>query len=247
MKAMRIFSAVVLGTLTLACAGGAVVALVRGQYLTSLAALSGAVFWVVPPAVSRLMPNVIAWGQTTSTGTTVRADKRVEALLLVGAASGLLATGTLGALGFMNKLPFSLPPDMAPISGIVFFGPAAVFLVGLGLIARHRGSGYIRLTPDGFKFVGGFSTSTGAWAETIAVTNEVSADVLAPSPLVMVMADGGRRMIKQSALYTPDGQAILQFVQFYWQSADSRTELTDGRAVERLHAVQLRSKCDRST
>lgn len=245
MKAMRVFSAVVLGTLTLACAGGAVVALARGQYLASLAALSGAVFWLAPPAASRLMPNVVAWGQTTSEGTTVRADKRVEALLLVGMVSGLLATSTLGALGFMNKLPFSLPPDMAPISGIVFFGPAAVFLVVLGLIAHNRGSGYIRLTADGFKFVEFFSTSTGEWAEVIAVTNEVSADVLAPSPLVMVMTNGERRMIKQSALYTPGGQAILQFVQFYLREPQLRSELADGRAVERLHAVQLRSRCDR--
>ncbi|OBB09901.1 hypothetical protein A5761_28575 [Mycolicibacterium setense] len=243
---MRIFSAVVLGTLALACACWAVVALVRGQYLTSLAALSGAVFWLAPPAASFLMPNVVAWGRTTTEGTTIRADNRLEALLLVAMTSGLLAVGALGTLGFMNKLPFSLPPDMAPISGIVFFGPAAGFLVALGLIARNRGSGYIRLTPDGFKFVEFFSTTTGDWAEVIAVTNEVSADVIAPSPLVMVMANDERRMIKQSAIYTPGGQAILQFVQFYLHQPQLRSELTDGRATERLQAVQLRSRYDQS-
>ncbi|WP_131811605.1 hypothetical protein [Mycolicibacterium peregrinum] len=238
MKAMRVFSAVVLGILTLACAGWAVVALTRGQYLTSLASFSGALFWLAPPAASVLMPNVVAWGQTTSEGTTVRADKRLEALLLVVMLSGFLATSTLGTLGFLNKLPFYLPSDMAPISGIVFFGPAAVFLVALGVIARNRGSGYIRLTPDGFKFVELFSTVSGDWAQVIAVTNEVPADVLAPSPIVMVMANGERRMIKQSSIYTPAGQAILQFVQFYWQNPEQRSELTDGRAVERLHTVQ---------
>lgn len=242
---MRFFSAVVLGTLALACAGWAVVALIRGQYLTALAALSGAAFWLAPPAASFLMPNVVAWGQTTSEGTTVRADKRLEALLLVVMTSGFLATGALGTLGFTNKLPFALPPDMAPISGIVFFGPAAVFLVALGLLAWHRGSGYIRLTTDGFKFVELFSTVAGEWAEVTAVTNEVPADVLAPSPIVMVMANGERRMIKQSAIYTPAGQAILQFVQFYWQNPEGRSELTDGRAVERLHSVQMRSRCER--
>ncbi|WP_131812949.1 hypothetical protein [Mycolicibacterium peregrinum] len=61
----------------------------------------------------------------------------------------------------------------------------------------------------------------------------------AKSPLVMAMAGGDFKLIKESSLYTPNGAALLQFLRFYWLHPDSRSELTDERALERLREVQL--------
>ncbi|WKG04391.1 hypothetical protein [Mycolicibacterium sp. HK-90] len=234
----------ILGLMALACAVWAILALLRGHYATALVAFGATIFWLAPLLLWCIMPSVVAWGQSDPQGTTVRVDKRADALLSICVLAGFLALGSVGVLGAMNKLDLPLPPDIGPMFAMAFLGPAAVFLVAVWLTARRGGIGYIRLTPDGFKFVEAFSTSAGEWAQVIDVTDKAPADFSARSPLVMVMADGEARIIKESALYSRDGEAIVQFVRFYWHHPENRAELTDGRALERLRAVQLGDRTD---
>lgn len=45
--------------------------------------------------------------------------------------------------------------------------------------------------------------------------------------------------------YTPKGTALIELVRFYWRHPEQRTELADGRALERLEVLQLHSVMDR--
>jgi hypothetical protein len=60
-----------------------------------------------------------------------------------------------------------------------------------------------------------------------------------PAAIVFVMSDETAPTISAGAM-TPDGIAVRELVRFYWQHADHRDELTDGRALERLNALDRR-------
>ena len=54
-----------------------------------------------------------------------------------------------------------------------------------------------------------------------------------PGSVVCVMSDDTAPTIAARS-FTPDGKALRELVRFYWQHPESRDELTDGAAVERL-------------
>lgn len=230
---------VILGGATLVCLLWAIATLLRGSYLTTFVALASALFWFAPLAVWIIMPGVVARGTADAAGTTIRPDGRVDALMLVCVVAGIVGLGSFGVLGSMNKLDIPLPPDIGPMYAFAFVGPAGMFLVALWLTVKRRGIGYVRLTLDGFEFVLAFSRKTGEWSQVTAVTGEAPDRPQAKSPLVMIMADGEKKMLDESALFTPGGRALLELMRFYWQHPECRTELTDGRALQRLHDTQL--------
>lgn len=228
-----------LGICAVACAAWAGFALFHGDYLTALIAVGATVFWLAPARVWQIMPTVVARGNCDGQGTTIRVDKRVDLLLFIGVIAGVLALGSAGVLGAMNKLSIPLPPDIGPMFAMAFIGPALVFAAALVLTVKRGGIGFVRLTADGFTFVEAFSTNSGEWSQVADIVDRAPDSVPAKSPLVMVMSDGNFKMIKESSLYSPNGAALLSFLRFYWLNPDSRSELTDGRGLERLGRVQL--------
>jgi hypothetical protein len=50
---------------------------------------------------------------------------------------------------------------------------------------------------------------------------------------MFVMSDDSAPTLAAGSI-TPDGSALRELVRFYWEHPESRDELTDGRAVERL-------------
>ncbi|MDV3125658.1 hypothetical protein M1247_12095 [Mycobacterium sp. 21AC1] len=238
MKAIRIFSMVALGLPTLASIAWAIVTLVHGEYLTTLVALGSGAFWFLGLLTWILLPTAVAWGISDATGTTIRIDKRIEAVVLLGVATGTVALGLLAGFGAAGKLAIPLPPDISRMYALVFAGPAVVCLLLVVVTLRRPGISRIRLTPTGFEFAEVFSTKAGAWSEVTDVTSVVPDDTAARSPLVMAMANDKARIVKDSALFTPDGRALLEFVRFYWQHPENRGELADGLALQRLQTVQ---------
>lgn len=239
MKALRVFSMALLGGAALFCVFWAIVALVQGSYSTALVALGGAVFVIAALSAWIIMPTVEPRGSADAAGTTVRIDARVDVLLFVCVVAGTIAMGSFSVLGAMGRLQLPLPKDIGSLYALVFLGPTGVFLVATWLTIRRRGMGYVRLTLDGFEFVEAFSAKRGAWSQVVGVTDEVPDGPQAKSPLVMLMADGRKVILKESALYTPGGRALLSLMRFYWQHPGDRAEFTDGRALERLHNIHV--------
>jgi hypothetical protein len=50
----------------------------------------------------------------------------------------------------------------------------------------------------------------------------------------MVMANGAKAAIGNGTQYSEDGDALREWVRFYWDNPAYRAEFTDGRALERL-------------
>ncbi|MFV8172009.1 hypothetical protein [Mycolicibacterium peregrinum] len=229
----------ILGICAVACAAWTGFAVLQGDYLTALIAVGATLFWLAPARVWQIMPTAIARGTCDAQETTIRVDKRVDILLFIGVIAGVFALGSAGVLGAMNRLFIPLPPDIGPMFAMAFIGPALVFAAALVLTVKRGGIGFIRLTTDGFTFVEAFSTSSGEWSQVVDIVDRAPDGVPAKSPLVMTMADGDFKMIKESSLYTPNGAALLKFLRFYWLNPANRSELTDDRALERLHQIQL--------
>ncbi|WP_166907495.1 hypothetical protein [Mycobacterium sp. DL440] len=118
------------------------IALFQGDYLTALIAVRATVFWLAPTRVWQIMPTVIARRTCDAQGTTIRVDKRVDILLFIGVIAGVLALGSAGALGAMNKLSIPLPPDIGPMFVMAFIGPALVFAAGLVPTVKRGGIGF---------------------------------------------------------------------------------------------------------
>lgn len=233
---------VALGLPTLASVAWAIFTLAHGEYLTTLVALGSGAFWFLGLLTWIMLPTAVAWGTSDITGTTIRIDKRIEAVVLSGVVTGTVALGLLAGLGAAGKLEIPLPPEIGRMYALVFTGPAVVCLLLVIVTLKRPGISRIRLTPSGFEFSEVFSTKGGAWSQVADITNVVPEGTAARSPLVFVMADGKARVIKDSALFTPDGRALLEFVRFYWQHPQNRGELTNDQAPERLRTMQLEAQ-----
>ena len=239
LKGLRVFAIAVLSSAALFCAVWAVVTLLRGHYLTTFVAVVGAVFALAPLRIWILMPHVVARGSVGAAGTVIRPDRRVDALMLVCLVAGTVGMGCFGVFGMMGKLDIPLPSEIARHYASIFIPPAVICLIALWLMALCRGIAYVRLTPDGFTFMEIFSAKRGEWSQVIDVTDEAPDRPQDKSPLVMHMANGEREILKESALYTPGGRALLELVRFYWEHPEDRAELSDGRALERLRNTQV--------
>ena len=110
-------------------------------------------------------------------------------------------------------------------------------LIGVPLLWRNfrRGSTkYLRLTPSGFELEEGWRSQSGDWDQVKDVTDAAPGQQTSTSgPVVFVMSDGSAPTIAAGSM-TPNGKALRELVRFYWQHPESRGELTDGRALERL-------------
>lgn len=242
MGAARVISMTVLAIPALACAAWMILTLVHGSYLTTLVALGATVFWFMPIVIWQIMPKFVAWGTFDSTGTTIRLDKRMDRLTLTNMFAGAIALGLLAALGGTAKLDIPLPPDIANLYSLVFAGPAIACLGLIGVILVRPGVCSVRLTPQGFEFAEAFTRKRGAWSEVVNMTDEAPAGVYANTPIVMVLAGGETKMLKEAMVFTPNASVLRALVQLYWQHPECRGELTDGQALERLRSEQLLGK-----
>lgn len=211
----------------------------RGSYPSCIGA-SGLVICLSAVLVAWIIkPNVMARATFNVAGTTIRPDHRVDKVTIVCLVAGAMSLGSLGVLGVTGNLDFPMPPDIARMYTLIFVVAAAGFFVAIGCVAWRRGIGYVRLTVDGFEFVETFRARRGEWSQVTAVTNENPGRRQDKSPLVMVMENGELTILSESAWYTPGGWALLELMRYYWQHPDYRVELSDGRAVERLHQTQV--------
>ncbi len=177
------------------------------------------------------------------TGTTLWPDPRLEAAIFIGLLAAMLAAALLGVLILTNDPDNyrSLVPDWPPAVGIAILAlavpPALAYLVAALL---RGGTSRIRLTPDGFEFANTFRTTSGSWQKVAGVT-----DVMPDQPrflwkpLGVAMIDGTHRVLAAPGKYTPHTAVLVGCLRSYWQNPYARSELTDQRAPQRLHAARL--------
>lgn len=102
------------------------------------------------------------------------------------------------------------------------------------LTVRRGSTKYLRLTPAGYDMAESYKPERGGWDEIADITGVVPESYRqVPNPLVLVKRDGTAAVFGAGST-TPGGSELRELVRFYWQHPESRGELTNGRALERL-------------
>lgn len=171
-----------------------------------------------------------------STGTQLRADKRIENNLRRFIVAGGLSTWLMFLTWLFGVLylPFDVGQHVFPLCA----GAAAAVLTWCWIKLRRQGSlSYLTLTPQGFEFSTLREPKTGKWDEVENIADKLPDEERFWNPMVVTLAGGETLLMEAPGTYTPKGTALVGLVRFYWQHPELRDELTDGRAVKRLRAT----------
>jgi hypothetical protein len=241
---------VVLGTATTVFALAAVVTAILGFGVMALLLAGTALVWSIPFCQRLFGANFVPRAATGPTGTTLRTAAGYDRLAATMALAAVASGGAWVAVGTMagSYLPLAVEVRRVFMAGSA--GLAAVCAAYLAVIAKNRGVGYLRLTPDGFVLAEAFWTSTGRWSDVIAVTNAAPVRPYGMGPfktelresyaqcsITVELANGRTAALSNAENYATDGNALRELVRFYWQHPEQRIELSDGRALERLSAT----------
>jgi hypothetical protein len=212
----------------------------RAEYLTAAITLGGAIFALCFGLIGvrgQFMPAPLR-GNSDSEGIVLLPDP-IRVWLACIAFAAAVPSGFLYVI-FVPQGVVDLPLSR----GQQIFSPILigmlVFFAASGLIAmaRRRGTGHLRLTPYGFELVDIFFTQRGSWDDVCDITDEAE-DKQARHPIVFVMKDAKPIVVKNASGYAPGGAALYWMVRHYWRHSNDRSELTDGRALDRLRAEQF--------
>lgn len=219
-------------------------ALISAGLLTSLAL---AIFVLTSMTRGRTTVNV----EHGSIGTTFMPDRNVSRLGLVSLAL-FVATSVIVIVGTWGGRPgIFFDVDLAG-QYVVMAIPAALVATWMLIHAWSRGGiGQVRMTPGGIDHFDVRRTVIVAWDDIAEISDEVDREILtaweriqamsktvytAPTrkTIVLHLRDGRSRRVDDAELYVPDGAGLYWLVRHYLRNPDDRTELADGRAVDRL-------------
>jgi hypothetical protein len=233
----RTFSWVVLGVLALVALllYWGIAAALRGHYLTTVVAVGWAAFPVAVVLALALAANGQAALRASydSIGTTIFPDKWFTVLFFAGLVV-LIPGGVLFVI-FVPRGDIDIPMSR----GLQIFSPGlmgfAVVVAIIGLISawRRGGIGYLKLTRSGIDNANIAFTKSVVWDDIVDVTDTAETKRTRKA-IVLCLRDGSEEVIEGADLYVPRGAALYWMVRHYWRHPDDRSELTDGRAVDRL-------------
>lgn len=214
---------------------------VRGEYPSALAALGGSVFCygLITPLAKVVRGKQTPRVNVDDDGTTFRPDPGIDIPVQVSLIGGVVAGGLVAVLVPLGKLDIPIP------SGLRYaipFMAALIVVIGAPMLWRNISRGgttkYLRLSTQGFELSEGLRSASGDWAQVEEISDQVPTQQArsAGDAVVFVMSDKSAHTIAAGAM-TPDGSAVRELVRFYWKNPESRGELTDGRALERLIAL----------
>ena len=210
-------------------------ALLRGSYLTALVmCVLGASFVLVVVALQFVRRGSTALrAEHDSTGTVLFPDRRFSALVVVS-----LLLATLSMLAIAVAVPRGVLD--IPMSGGLRI--ASTFVAGFGALVgaaglftgwRRGGVGYVGLSPDGVDIANIVNTESVDWDDIAQVTDTAQGKKTRKA-VVLQLQDGSEKVIDGADLYVPGGTTLYWMVRHYWLHAEGRSELVDGRALERM-------------
>ena len=210
----------------------------RGEILSAIVAVGGAAFCfgILIPTVKAVPGRVAPRVENDSAGTTFRPDRSMDIPVQAALAGLVLATALITILLPIGKLTIPVPPNMRVA---LPFMAAAIAVTGAPMVWRNlrRGStSYLRLTVEGFEIAQGWRHRSASWSSVKDVASEAPSQTKpTPGAIVFVMSDDAAWTLTALS-FAPDGAALRDLVRFYWQHPESRDELIDGRAAERIAA-----------
>lgn len=223
--------------LALVCGTWAFFAIKHLALITAVIALGLAVAGLFMANQLAASKHAVVQAAFDESGMLLRPDRRMDAvqqrLYAVLALSGL----SMLIAWLTGWLYLPLPDGMGDAFPIAF-GAAGLVAGWIWFVfKRQGGTSYLLLTPEEFEFPDLGSVNSGKWDDIATVTDELPTEARFWTPMVITMKDGSRFVMDSPGSYTPKGTALIELVQFYWRHPDQRIELTNGRALDRLHAL----------
>ncbi|WP_131812950.1 hypothetical protein [Mycolicibacterium peregrinum] len=181
--------------------------------------------------------NAVVQAAFDESGMLLRPDSRIEDNLRRCLATLGLSGASMFIAWTTDWLYLPLPDGVRQVFPIAFGATSLVAGWFWFVFKRQGGSSYLLLTPEEFEFPNLGSLNSGKWDDITAVTDKLPTEERFWTPMVITMKDGSRLVMDSPGSYTRKGTALIELVRFYWHHAEQRSELTDGRALDRLRAL----------
>ena len=240
---MRKFGIGVTLLVTAMCLGWAYLAAREGYWITVAIALGVTAGTLVQIRTLVTSTGVSPRVEYSMEGTLLRPDSRIDS-----ASQLMMGTGALAAwIGLVASFPngalyiplYSELPESFLVIPLVCLSAAMGFTWIWWRVRRSGGASSLFLTPEGFRFPTLTSVQEGKWADITEIRDSLpTPDGSFWDPMVLMMKDGSYCSLEAPGTYTPRGTALVELVRYYWRHPEQRNDLTNGRAVQRLQALQ---------
>jgi hypothetical protein len=173
-----------------------------------------------------------------STGTTVRVNPAIAWFYAIALLGGVI--GSSCYLFFVSRgvadLPFAAPGG-GRVNRFLMISLLVLSVTGLIALLRTREPGYLRVGVDGIEHADMFRTRSARWEDVVEVTDK--ANKRARNPIVFEVKGAKPVVVPNADRYGDSGAALYWMTRHYWQHPESRDELVDGRALDRLRREQF--------
>ena len=213
-----------------------VVSLLRGSISGAVTTAGLAVFFCAAVATVALTLTVSgsdADARWDDVGTTVRVNPSIAWAWGVALLGG--AIGSSCYLVFVSYGETELPFATSGRGGTSKYLMSALLLITvIGLIGllRTRESGRLRLSIDGVEHADIFRTRSARWDDLIDIADE--SEKRARNPIVFRTNAAKPIVVPNADRFGIGGPALYWMARHYWKHPESRDELHDGRALDRL-------------
>ena len=171
-------------------------------------------------------------GTVDEHGTSFRPDPLLPWLLGCSFVGGAISSGLVLLLGGTDEMELPFSSELAS-ENIYMSALFVISLIGVyALIVRGRF--YLRLTPTGLENADILHTRSASWDDITAITDTVPKKPR-HHPISFFVRDTEKPIeVNNANGYATNGAALYWMVRHYWLHPDNRSELADGRALERL-------------
>lgn len=181
--------------------------------------------------------NAVVQAAFDESGMLLRPDSRLESIQRRSNLALALSGVSMFIAWITGWLYLPLPDGVGQVFPIAFGAAGLVAGWFSFIFKRQGGTSYLLLTLEEFEFPNLGSMNSGKWDDIAAVTDKLPTEGRFWTPMVITMKDGSRLVMDSPGSYTRKGTALIELVRFYWRHPEQRSELTDGRALDRLRAL----------
>lgn len=215
----------------------------RGSYLTALIMLAVTI-WAIGFAVFCLctaLGVVTPRAHSDPNGILLRPGVILDLAAIASTAAITLAAALyliFSRLGMVDYVPSAVPRAALPAAciGLMIFGVPALYQM-----ARQKCGHHLRLDPAGFEVWNGHwnSLRRGSWDDVEQILDHPPKGGRPFNKLVVFLPSTGSAARLYADAVAEDGDALRDWVRFYWKNPEHRAELVDDRALRRLEQRQF--------
>jgi len=178
-------------------------------------------------------------GEAGPNGTVLRPDPTGR--WLFGFVFACLIPTTTLYLAFVPRGAVQLPSIGSGRGAVSAFYVGCLLvlsLIGLVTLIRRGGSVRFRISETSLEFADLSRTREWVWDDVVDVVDNIPKK-RPRHPIVFELKNAEPVVVSNAGGYAPSGAALYWMIRHYWLHPENRTELSNGRALERLHHQQF--------